>query len=413
MTPPSGNSGPTAAEDSLVDRLIARLPQRVRPGTIDRYLLSQLAPPFLLTVAVVLLALLLERMLALIDRLAEEDSALSTFFRLLTNLLPHYLGLALPAAFCVAVFVVTRRMSDGHEIDALGASGVSMTRFSRPFIQAGIALGLFSFFLYGYAQPHARYQFRAGFYYASHAGWEPVLQSGVIVTPSANLALIADHASHSGSHLRGIFIRDTSGKEEQDISAREGRIRSDLSAGEVQIELHDGFILTRPESGPPSITRFSTAKKLLARNSAPPFRARGKDDRELTTTELVNALLHHTTFSETDLTQHTMWAELCFRLARSTSIPFIAFLATGLGIIAKRKRGNTGLAIAALILVSYEHTLKFGASLVSLGKTSSLLAIWLPVTIFCIGSTLVLLIRGDILRNFFSCRKTVDAGGKS
>lgn len=102
-------------------------------------------------------ALLLERLLVLLDDLASEGSSLATFLSLLTDLLPHYLGLAIPAAFSVSIFITIRRMSDHNEINALMASGISLSRISHTYVLIGILLGSSSLLLYGYIQPLARY----------------------------------------------------------------------------------------------------------------------------------------------------------------------------------------------------------------------------------------------------------------
>ncbi|MGO3518954.1 MAG: LptF/LptG family permease, partial [Acetobacter cibinongensis] len=95
------------------------------PRTLDRYLIAQVLPPFLVALCVVMSALLLERLLVLFNMLAAGNNHLFTFIGLLLTLLPHYLGLAIPAALCVSVFTVVRRMSQNEEIDAINSSGLS------------------------------------------------------------------------------------------------------------------------------------------------------------------------------------------------------------------------------------------------------------------------------------------------
>ena len=58
---------------------------------LDHYLLKQMLPPFVVALAATLVALLLERLLMLLDHLASAGSSLTTFIGLLTDLLPHYM----------------------------------------------------------------------------------------------------------------------------------------------------------------------------------------------------------------------------------------------------------------------------------------------------------------------------------
>lgn len=364
------------------------------PGTLDRYLIMQVVPPFCVALCVVMSALLLERLLVLFNMLAAGNNHLATFVGLLTTLLPHYLGLAIPAALCTSVFTVVRRMSQNEEIDAINSSGISLLRIARPFILFGTLLGVLSFFLYGFVQPYARYDFREALYVASHTGWAPRLQSRMFAQPSGTLTLVADHVDHGGSRLSSVFIRDTSENRERDITAAHGQIRVAPDGGSVEIDLQDGSILTQFPSDPPTFTTFDHATKLLTHADAlSPFRNRGDDERELTSPELVGHLVKH----DASISRSHMSSEVHFRLARSLTIPFIPVLAVALAIMRKRQAGNSGLILAFLALVGIDHLLQFGHSLVA-SKNASLLNIWLPAVVFTIGCALLLAYKSGALQ---------------
>jgi len=389
---------------------------RVIAKTLDRYLLSQLLPPFVISLGVVLSALLLERLLVLFNALAEDGSPMGTFFALLADLLPHYLGLALPAALCVGVFSIVRRMSDNNEIDALMAGGVPLSRIARPFLQAGAWLGVFSMLLFGYIQPYARYDFRLAFYFASHSGWAPHLQGMMFASPSSRMMLTADQTSHDGSVLHHVFLRQrtvstspaspTPGtpattapstpapETEQDISAPDGRLHFSPDRREVRLDLWHGTILTDKGDGRPTETHFVHTIKLITENAKlNGFRARGEDSKEKTLGELQTYI--HATPPGSDR-DHAR-AELHFRLARALAIPFIPALAAALALMAKRRRGSPGLVIAAIVLVGFDHALQFGQSLVATRHASAFLTVWVPELAFMIGCSVLLAWRSGAL----------------
>ncbi|MFT8674550.1 MAG: LptF/LptG family permease [Acetobacter sp.] len=370
-----------------------RLSKAFAPGTLDRYLLAQLLPPFLIALSVVMIALLLERLLVLLNLLAAGNSHLGVFLELVATLMPHYLGLAIPAALCVSVFSVIRRMSQNEEIDAVNSIGISLPRIIRPYMQLGAALGLISFFLYGFLQPHARYEFRAVFYFASHTGWTPRLQSRMFASPSSDLTITADRVTQGGSELDNVFIRDLTDHYERDITARHGHIRMAPDGGTVQIDLEHGTIITDRPQDAPSITTFEHSTRFLTHASdISPFRQRGDDERELTSPELVSRIIAH----NPAISRPHMRSEVHFRLARSLTVPFIPMLAAALAIARKRQRGNIGLPLAFLIMVGFDHILQFGHSLVATQK-ASVLAIWAPALIFIlICSTLLLYQSGSL-----------------
>lgn len=359
--------------------------------TLDRYLLAQLLPPFFVSLGAVLAALLLERLLVLFDDLAAEGSSIATLVSLLTDLLPHYLGLALPAALCVSVFLIIRRMSDNNEIDALMASGVSLMRIARPYMWSGVLLGFGSILLYGYIQPVARYDFRSGFYYAAHSGWAPHLQAGMFATTSGDSMLTADRVSRNGTVLHEVFIRQREPNGAvRIITAHRGLVTSVPSLKQTRLDLWDGLIVYDPrdDSHKATQTRFSHSMRSFDQShDTAAFRSRGIDERELTLVELATRLdASHQSDSEHNdhmITRSSLRAELDFRLARALAIPFIPPLAVALAIGAKRRRPIIGLIALAIILIGFDHTLQFGHGLIATGRMKGFYAIWLPEILFC------------------------------
>ncbi|MBB2202972.1 LptF/LptG family permease [Gluconacetobacter tumulisoli] len=363
--------------------------RKLAAGTLDHYLIAQTLPPFALALGVVMTALLLERLLVLFNVLAADGGTLRTFFGLLADLVPHYLGLALPAAICVSVFSVVRRMSQNNEIDALMASGVSLSRIARPFVAMGVMLGLLSFLLYGFIQPYARYNFRHGLYLASHAGWAPHLQGRMFATPSGALMLTADRVEGAGTLLFHVFIRDRTGELERDITADSGTLQMTDDRSSVRLDLAHGVIVTDRHDDRPTLTTFDTTTRILqSDHHGGTFRHRGNDERELTVPELRQAIRHH----DPAIRRSHLVAELHFRLARAMAIPFIPVLACALAGMAKRQRRNLGLPIAAISLVGFDHALQLGLSLVASRGMSPWLVIWGPFVIFC-GACVWLLVR--------------------
>lgn len=99
---------------------------RFRLSTIDAYLLRLMATPMLAALAVTLGALLLERVLRLFELLTGKGAPLGLVMAMTLNLVPHYLGLALPAAFAVGIIVVMTSLSAENELDAMEGAGWSI-----------------------------------------------------------------------------------------------------------------------------------------------------------------------------------------------------------------------------------------------------------------------------------------------
>lgn len=366
--------------------------------TLDRYLLRQMIPPFAVALGTMLVTLLLERLLTLFNHLASSGSSIATLITLLSDLLPHYMGLALPAALCIAIFMTVNRMSEHNEIDVLCAAHISLLRISQPYIKVGAILAVLSLLLYGYIQPIARYDYREGFYFAKHTGWAPHLQSGMFASTSSNTMLTADHVDHGGSHLKNIFIRNLkdNGKIEL-ITAPRGLLTLSERDQATQLDLWDGQVVHLNKPAIPddhaTITHFEHIARVIERSkNRRTFRSRGDDEREMTTPELFQALRH----GSPRLPYIVLRSEMDFRLARAIGIMFIPLLAIAFAIGRKRRKSVIGQITLALILVGFNEVLLFGHSMASSGKMSVWLAIWVPEALFCLGCTAALLARSQV-----------------
>lgn len=366
-----------------------------RATILDRYLLTQMIPPFIIALVAMLVALLLERLLVLFDYLASAGSSLATCIKLLTDLLPHYFGIALPAALCISVFLTIRGMSDNNEIDALEAGRVSLLRISRPFMFVGLLLGAVSVLLYGYIQPVARYDYRAGFYFAAHTGWAPHLQAGMFASTSSTAVMTADNVSHAGTRMKRIFIREVNKNGiAHIITARTGQLTISNTLRSTQLDLWNGEIVDDPfpnrANYKPTVTHFSHVVRVIdhptQENS---FRSRGADERELTLFELA----HDLRYGVPGIEYRILRAEMDFRVAHALAIPFIPPLAVALAIGSRRRRSVWGLIAVAAILVGFDQILMFGHSLAATGRLPIWLAIWVPLALFCIACPATLLRR--------------------
>ncbi len=72
-------------------------PRRFTVTRVDRYLLRRMAPRMAVALLVTLLALMLDRVLRLIDLVATQGAPLELVVGMALNLVPHYLGLAVTA----------------------------------------------------------------------------------------------------------------------------------------------------------------------------------------------------------------------------------------------------------------------------------------------------------------------------
>lgn len=350
------------------------------PTLLDRYLLRQLLPAFALCLGTVLIALLLERLLRLFDILAENSHALPAVFKLVLNLVPHYLGLALPAAFFVALFVVVSKLGDENELDAYLAGGQSIARLTRPFLVVSLLLSLLSAAVFGWLQPYARYNYRAVMYSALNAGWDARLQPGTFASAGSGYTLTADEVDNSGRKLKRVFIRrDVDGREELTVGET-GTLTPSADSRVLKLTLNDGeHVRDKPGSGLLSVRYQRMESNTAFTPDAPPFRARGGNERELTAPELLAGGLPG---QDAPISAAKLVGEFNGRLARTLSLPLLPLLAIPLGMSAKRGKRTASLIVAAVLMLLFHNSLQLGESLAESGKVNAYLGVWLPWLVF-------------------------------
>src|SRR5262247_541967 len=103
-------------------------------GILDRYVWKELAPPFVIGVAVFTFFLFIDRIYQLTNLVITKNVPFHLVFSLLVFMLPM--------ALLVAVLLVCGRLASDFEVTALKAAGVSPLRLLRPYVAAAVAVTL-------------------------------------------------------------------------------------------------------------------------------------------------------------------------------------------------------------------------------------------------------------------------------
>lgn len=348
------------------------------PDRLDLYTLRSLAGPLLLSLGVLLLAQLLERLLRLFDMAASTGAGFDVVARMAAALVPHYLGLAIPTAFFAAMFMTIARFGDDSELDVMLSTGRSITRVAMPYFAVAVLLCAMNVYLFGYLQPVSRYGYRVAAHDAVQARWDGRLEDRRFISAGHGFTLTADKVDNDGHGLHGVFVERRIPAGEEVVTAPQGRLVPSPSG--LLLELDNGLILRDQDGGGLSTLRFKDGRINDDFSAPPPFRPRGDSVRELTLPELWRGQMLDNLDPQKQ--QRKRAGELHGRLARVFLPPLLPLLALPLGMAAKRGRRAPGVVFAALALLALNHALQFGESLAESGRASGLLAVWTPYLVF-------------------------------
>jgi LPS export ABC transporter permease LptG/LPS export ABC transporter permease LptF len=128
--------------------------------TLDRYLIRELLPPFLLALAMFTFLLAVKPMLENAQNLLSKGVDVPTVGFLLLTLLPQALGITIPMAFLAGTLMSLGRLSGDREVVALLACGVSPLRLLQPVLIAAAVAGGADMYVLMHLVPDSNQRFR-------------------------------------------------------------------------------------------------------------------------------------------------------------------------------------------------------------------------------------------------------------
>jgi len=344
--------------------------------TLDRYILRKTSLPLAAAVSVALLAMLLEKLVHVLDLVVNKGGPFVLLLEMLADLIPPYLGLALPAALFAGVLLAAIRLSSGSEIDAMQAAGVGIARLMLPIMAVACVTMVGGFIIIGVLQPRAFYSYRSLVFLVTNTVWDATLERGDFFTGFGGRTILVDHISGADRKLSGIFIYEpTPDGGSVTISAQSGTVFKSIDTRGHILHLLHGRRIDTGSNHRAKVVNFEELDLPLDPDEAPTFlESRGDNIRELTLPEL----WQHRDGGNTKSSGAKLAAELNGRLVRIASFLIMPALAFPLGIGSRRRRRGAPIVIGAVLLVVYNHVLQFGGTLAGSGRLPPLLALWLP-----------------------------------
>jgi lipopolysaccharide export system permease protein len=346
---------------------------------IDGYILRRVLMPLLAAVGIAMAALLMQRLIQLLDLFANRGSPLSIILKMLGNLVPFYLGIALPAALFIGVLYAGSRLSNESELDAMRASGLSLLRLMVPVLALAAVLVVISSYLLGWLQPETRFAYRALVHIVTDTQWNSAIERGAFFSGFGGKTILIGDITENGKMLTKVFVtyKDESNRTIV-LTAEHGELRKQPDFS-LELSLSNGVRSETTTNGDATrVVTFTDINVPLESLAPDPFRKRGEKESELTFTELIRFYFNTPDY----LDYEDILAEINERLVRALSIFFLPFLAFPVGISSRRTSKNLRMIVGVLFLIAYYEVLQFGEAWVSKGLVGPALALWLPFGIF-------------------------------
>jgi lipopolysaccharide export system permease protein len=356
---------------------------------IDRYIVREFGPFFVIALGVTTFVLFLDKLLGLGSFMLRNHLDAWTFLRFLGFMLPTVSGLALPIALLLGSILTFNRLSTDSEYIALKAAGISFYRLLLPlFVAASVVYGASSFALM-YGSPWGLQGLRRLIFEVARSQAYYYLRPREFNDTFAGLVLYVERLRPEGRQLEGVFMADTRVAPPQVITARHGELLTRADTWQVLLRLEEGTIHRYiPAQKRYHLLRFRSYDVRLDLDAP---MARGFK-RELRPREFFPAQLQQEIrrrqaageeFRPLVLFWHTLFA-----------LPFACVIFAGLGpalgVVETRSGRSGGYVLGLLAIFVYYILLTVGNTLGEKAPLPPVLAAWLPNLCMGLGTALLL-----------------------
>src|SRR6056297_1206999 len=123
---------------------------------IDRYIIKKFIGTYFFAIGLIILIVIVFNISQKIDDFIEQEAPLNEIiFSYYLNFIPYFVNMFSALFTFIAVIFFTSKMAGHSEIIAILSSGVSYSRFARPYMISALILALFSFVLINWIIPPA------------------------------------------------------------------------------------------------------------------------------------------------------------------------------------------------------------------------------------------------------------------
>jgi LPS export ABC transporter permease LptG/LPS export ABC transporter permease LptF len=355
---------------------------------LDRYILRQMAWPFVLGLAVFTFLLIVPELMRYAEQYVAKGVSLWIVGRLVITLLPYSLALTIPMSLLLALLVAFGRLSADREFVALQACGVSLYRLFRPVVLAAVSSCLATAYVYMVLIPVGNQTFREITFNIVASSAENEVKPRVFFDGFPNIVVYARELPSSGG-WDGVFIADNRAGEGSSVYlARHGRAVVNRTARTVEMVLEDWTQHEVDTTGEYRVFRGESLVLNLSPEGMFPAGAVAKGLREMTVPELRERIA---SVRASGASPHEEIFELHKRFSIPAACLVFGLIGLALGATNRRDAKLASFVVGVAVIFAYYLLLWFGQSLVRGQRIPSPLAAWLANLV--LGTLGILLLR--------------------
>jgi LPS export ABC transporter permease LptG/LPS export ABC transporter permease LptF len=361
--------------------------------TLDRYVIREMIPPFLIALVVFTFVLIIPWVMDLAEQLIAKGVAWTTIVQLMTDLLPSALGLTIPMALLVSILVAFGRLSGDREVVVMMACGISPYRLLAPVLAVAVVCWGATSWVLIKALPDWNQHAREITLRIVADRAEGEVKPRVFFEDFPGTVLYVGDLKRDGTGWEDVFAADTSKPAQPVIyAARRGRMIVDRQARTIQMVLQDGTRHATKAGDPTTyeVLRFESTVVLLNPETVFPTEGPPRGEREMTIAELRARIAQQKQAGESP---HNAVMEIQKKFSIPVACLVFAVLGVALGLTSSRDGRLASFVLGLGVIFAY-YVVMFTAEALAKGHwVPAWIAMWLPDVVLGVAGVALLVWR--------------------
>ena len=345
---------------------------------IDRYVIREVIPPFLIALLVFTFVLIIPFIIDIAEQMIAKNVPAGTILRLMATLLPQALALTIPMALLIGLLVGLGRLSADREVVVMMACGISPYRLLQPVLVFSVACwGLTSWVMLK-AMPDGNQRYREITQEIVMDRAEGEVRPRVFFEDFPSLVLYVHEVPLDGKGWLDVMAADTSNPSSPVIYlAKRGRMMIDRHARTIHMVLEDGARHTTKLDDPAAYEVLKFESTILALDPSAVFPRTGpqRGEREMSVEDLAQRAAE---LAASGQSPHNPIMEI----HKKFSVPIACFVFALLGVAlgaSHRKDGKLAAFVLGIGVIFAYYVIMFTAQSLTKGFwMPAWLAMWVP-----------------------------------
>ncbi|HEX8031817.1 MAG TPA: LptF/LptG family permease [Vicinamibacterales bacterium] len=363
------------------------------PRIIDRYVIREVIPPFLLALLVFTFILIIPFIIDLAETMIAKGVPALTILRLAMTLVPSSMALTIPMALLIGLLVGLGRLSADREFVVMMACGISPYRLLQPILVFSVVCWGLTSWLMLKAMPDSNQAFREISTEIVMNRAEGEVRPRVFFEDFPNVVLYVREVPTNGQGWLGVMAADTSNPSAPVIFfAKSGRMLVDRQARTIDMVLEEGTRHSTKPGDPTAyqVDKFERTITSLSPESVFPRTGPARGERELSIEDLA---VRAAEMKAQGMSPHNPIIEI----HKKFSVPVACFVFAIIGLAlgaSNRKDGKLASFVIGIVVIFAYYVIMFtGISLTKGFWIPPWMSMWMPDILLGIAGVVMLLRR--------------------